>query len=285
MAPESHSQPMMSLAVGTHTRQRGVLPVAHETLSPVGSTRAIESCQRHPRRRDLPAAEEPPRPASGTRAFESHLRHPSSPASSRGDIKSRQQLTGHRVPAAALEASRHEPAVPGAARSSRREDTCPICLGPLEDPAGVDPCRHAFCHACIQRWAATALAATCPLCRQPIAAIRRLRLDDDRGRVARSPHGRFHPYAGPWRWGWQRQQRQRHPGGPRRRSLSAERGERSPPVPRQRVRSLSWQWDSDGRSRLRSPPETREDPSWLRRVREEEPGAGDHAHHLPWLHP
>lgn len=66
MTPESHSHPMTSLAVGTHTRQRGVLPAAHETLSPVGSTRAVESCQQHTSHRDLPAAEEPPRPTSGT---------------------------------------------------------------------------------------------------------------------------------------------------------------------------------------------------------------------------
>ena len=60
-------------------------------------------------------------------------------------------------------------------------------------------------------------------------------------------------------------------------------GSAAPPMPRQRVRSPSWQWDSDGRSRLRYPPEATEDPSWLRRVREEEPGSGDHANRLPWL--
>uniref|UniRef100_A0A663ETM4 RING-type domain-containing protein n=1 Tax=Aquila chrysaetos chrysaetos TaxID=223781 RepID=A0A663ETM4_AQUCH len=38
----------------------------------------------------------------------------------------------------------------GPAMRSRQEDTCPICLGPLEDPAGMDLCWHAFCHACIQ---------------------------------------------------------------------------------------------------------------------------------------
>ncbi|KAK4819716.1 hypothetical protein QYF61_010811 [Mycteria americana] len=264
--------------MGSYICQCCVLPAAHETSGPVGSTRAIESCQRHARRRERPAAEEPPSPASGTRAFESRQWHPSSPASGRRDIKSHQQLTGHQVPAAALEASRHEPAAPGAARTCRRGDTCPICLGPLESSAGVDPCWHAFCHACIQRWAATAAAATCPLCRGPIMAIRRLQVEDDHAGVARRRRGRFHPYAGP-----SRQERQQGPGGPRRRRSSAEHGERSPPVPRQHVRSRSWQQDGDGGSRLRYPPETREDPSWLRRVQEEEPGSGDHARRLPWL--
>ena len=99
--------------------------------------------------------------------------------------------------------------------------------------------------------------------------------------MARRRQGRFHPYAGP---GWQgRQQQQRGPAGPWHRRFSGELGERSPPVPRQRVRSLSGQWALNGRSRLRYPPVTREDPSWLRRVREEEPGSGDHARRLPWL--
>lgn len=105
--------------------------------------------------------------------------------------------------------------------------------------------------------------------------------------MARRHQGRFHPYAGPGpglglgRQG--RRQQQRGPAGPRRRRFSAELGERSPPVPRQRVRSLSGQWDSDRRGRLHYPPETSEDPSWLRRVREEEPGSGDHARRLPRL--
>ena len=103
--------------------------------------------------------------------------------------------------------------------------------------------------------------------------------------MARHRQGHFHPYAGPGlgpgRQG--RRQQQRGPAGPRRRRFSGELGERSPPVPHQRVRSLSGQWDLDGRSRLRYQPETSQDTSWLQRVREEEPGSGDHARRLPWL--
>lgn len=159
-----------------------------------------------------------------------------------------------------------------------------MCQGPLAAPAGVAPCWHAFCRACIQRWAASAAAATCPLCRGPIMAIRLLQLEDDGDGVAARRHGRFHPYAGqgPWRQRRQQQQ-QRGPGGPQRRTLSAGSGERSRPGPRQRVQSPSGQRDRDGHSRLLHLPEPGEDPSWLRRLQEEEPGSGDHAQRFPWL--
>ncbi|XP_027755120.1 peroxisome biogenesis factor 10-like [Empidonax traillii] len=86
-----------------------------------------------------------------------------------------------------MEGARHEAAAPGAARS------CLLCLGALESPAAVEPCGHVFCHACIQGWAAA--AAPCPLCREPIGAIRLLQRQDGRAVVApRRRRRHLHPF-------------------------------------------------------------------------------------------
>ena len=157
----------------------------------------------------------------------------------------------------------------------------PSAWVPLRGSAAVDPCWHAFCHACIQHWAATTVAATCPICRGRIVAIRRLQGQVDHNGAARHHHGRLHPQVELWWWQgrWQRRQ-QRGPGGPRRRRLSDDRGECRPPVPCQRVRSMSSPQDRD-RSPLRRLPDISEDLQWLRRLLEDEPGSGDHARRLP----
>ncbi|KAM9613840.1 uncharacterized protein ACIBXB_021251 [Morphnus guianensis] len=105
-------------------------------------------------------------------------------------------------------------------------------------------------------------------------AIHHLLVEDGHGGVGLRPHGRFHPYVGPWQGRQGRWQQQRGPGGPWCQRLSAEHGERSPPMPHQCLQSLSGQWDSDRRSRPYYPPENIQDLSWLRRVREEELGSG-----------
>ena len=130
-------------------------------------------------------------------------------------------------------------------------------------------------------WADTTVAATCPICRGRIVAIHRLQGQVDHNGAARHHHGRLHPQVELWRWQgrWQRRQ-QRGPGGPRRRRLSDDRGERRPPVPRQRVRSMSSPQDRD-RSPLHRLPDISEDLQWLRRSLEDEPGSGDHVRRLP----
>lgn len=112
---------------------------------------------------------------------------------------------------------------------SRRGDTCPFCLGPLEGPTGMDPCWHIFCHTCILRWATTIVMATCLLCRGPIMAICHLQMEDDHAVVAHRHRHRFHPYV---RHGWQgRWQQQQGPRVPWNQSPSAEPGEHSPACP------------------------------------------------------
>ncbi|XP_027528718.1 RING finger protein 225-like [Neopelma chrysocephalum] len=164
-----------------------------------------------------------------------------------------------------MEEARHEAAAPGADRS------CLICLGALESPAAVEPCGHVFCRACIQGQAAA--AATCPLCREPIGAIRLLQGQDNRAGLApRRRRRHLHPFVLRWRQERQRrqeeqqqqqQQQPRGPGGRRRRRFSDGDREQSPPVPPRRVRR-----------------ELEERPH---RAREEELASGDHVRRLPFI--
>ena len=74
----------------------------------------------------------------------------------------------------------------GAARYRRRRAdgnggeggaaVCAICLAGLEEAgagcqevAELGACSHAFHAACIDAWAGTGVAATCPLCRAPMS--------------------------------------------------------------------------------------------------------------------
>ncbi|XP_048170603.1 espin-like protein [Corvus hawaiiensis] len=81
-----------------------------------------------------------------------------------------------------MEEARQEPAAPRAVR------ICRICVDPLRSPAAVEPCGHVFCHACIQPRAAPDAAATCPICQEPIGAIRLLQGQDNRHDRTRPPN-------------------------------------------------------------------------------------------------
>lgn len=39
---------------------------------------------------------------------------------------------------------------------------CTICLGPIQDPEGLESCEHLFCEKCLDQW-----EGPCPLCRAP----------------------------------------------------------------------------------------------------------------------
>ncbi|KAJ1563884.1 hypothetical protein HK405_000394, partial [Cladochytrium tenue] len=58
-----------------------------------------------------------------------------------------------------------------AAAASAAPATCPICLDPFRDRSVLPACLHAFCFACIARWAAAsptpASGPACPLCKTP----------------------------------------------------------------------------------------------------------------------
>jgi hypothetical protein len=43
---------------------------------------------------------------------------------------------------------------------------CAICLAVARRPTVGDGCAHAFCHACLERWAAR--SNSCPTCRRPL---------------------------------------------------------------------------------------------------------------------
>lgn len=45
-----------------------------------------------------------------------------------------------------------------------REESCPICLGPLADETWLDPGEHSFCMECIQPWVAHGCSAGGPSC-------------------------------------------------------------------------------------------------------------------------
>uniref|UniRef100_A0A8C5UBH5 RING-type domain-containing protein n=1 Tax=Malurus cyaneus samueli TaxID=2593467 RepID=A0A8C5UBH5_9PASS len=80
---------------------------------------------------------------------------------------------------------------------------CRICVSPIQSRAAVEPCGHVFCRACIQQQAAPGAAATCPVCREPIGAIRLLQGQDNRAGPAPRRRRRLHPFwkhtaAGTW---------------------------------------------------------------------------------------
>lgn len=151
------------------------------------------------------------------------------------------------------------------------DETCPICLGQMTDPARVAPCRHTFCRECIRVWTADRLR--CPMCRGRIVAIVRVVPPALRDALARWLRRRLEHNAE-----LGRRQRQRNPSRYRSRSVSPRRRERSPAMGQQLRRSFSWHSGYDGRGTLRS----REDDNigdmrWIRRAQLEEPGSGDHA--------
>lgn len=138
-----------------------------------------------------------------------------------------------------MEEARQEPAAPRAVR------ICRICVDPLQSPAAVEPCGHVFCHACIQPRAAPDAAATCPICQEPIGAIRLLQGQDNRAGLA-PRRQRLHPFVARWRQQQQQeQQEEAAAGGGRRRRLAD--GDRPPsPVPRQRARREQQQLHING---------------------------------------
>lgn len=125
---------------------------------------------------------------------------------------------------------------------------CRMCADPLQSPAAVEPCGHVFCHGCIQPRAGPDAAASCPLCREPIGAIRLLPQGQDNraGRAPRRSRRRLHPFVLRWRQRQQQeQQEQAAAGGGRRRRLAD--GDRAPsPVPRQRARRELQEMDRNG---------------------------------------
>ncbi|XP_037560705.1 E3 ubiquitin-protein ligase Topors isoform X1 [Dermacentor silvarum] len=54
-------------------------------------------------------------------------------------------------------------------RSSSPEQSCPICLGPLEDKSFAGSCFHTFCFSCLLKW--SKVKAECPLCKQRFKSI------------------------------------------------------------------------------------------------------------------
>ncbi|KAJ7421353.1 hypothetical protein WISP_43192 [Willisornis vidua] len=201
-----------------------------------------------------------------------------------------------------MEEARYEPAAPGAIRN------CFICLGPLESPMAVVPCGHVFCHGCIQRQAATAAGATCPLCRDPIWATRPLQGQDNCAEVA--PHRRHlqplmvrqrrqqrrrqrrwrqrqqrrrQKLRRQWRRRQQRhrqQQRQRPGrGGRRRRNFSDRYREQSPPpvpIPRDWIVTEEWSWEERF-----WPGPWQERALRPHQARQEDQGSRDHVHSVP----
>ncbi|RLM73853.1 uncharacterized protein C2845_PM15G19500 [Panicum miliaceum] len=101
--------------------------------------------------------------AAAERFLEATLRAPSSPPVTGGETT--------RSRAAARYRRRRR-----WADGKQRAAVCAICLAKLEEAgagcqavAELDTCSHAFHAACIDAWAGTGEAATCPLCRAPMS--------------------------------------------------------------------------------------------------------------------
>ncbi|XP_049524105.1 E3 ubiquitin-protein ligase Topors [Dermacentor silvarum] len=54
-------------------------------------------------------------------------------------------------------------------RSSSPEQSCPICLDPLEDKSFAGSCFHTFCFSCLLEW--SKVKAECPMCKQCFKSI------------------------------------------------------------------------------------------------------------------
>ena len=51
----------------------------------------------------------------------------------------------------------------------KKQQSCPICMGVVQDPATLDGCTHSFCSGCILPW--SEIKTNCPCCRAPITEI------------------------------------------------------------------------------------------------------------------